>query len=218
LKLLVGRKGQASDCIIQQDCVVRPGGREARCRRCEARCGSRNEAAVIAPVESNPWSLLPWLVLNVRCLVVALVVVNAENVKRGEERDSCNLGIEESRRNAGHDHQRRQPMIIRKARAKHPSGNLGIVPLNRKGDRRGADNAKVESVVGVFPDVFARNHQVFAEGLLETGMELIAESRSQRSQLQVTPGGDTMAAITGSPHPVLAIIRFSLNGVSIIRA
>src|SRR5580704_11207170 len=37
-------------------------------------------------------------------------------------------------------------------------------------------------------------------------------------RLQVTPGGGTSVARNGLLHPVLAITKFSLNGVSIVRA
>src|SRR5260370_23086028 len=35
--------------------------------------------------------------------------------------------------------------------------------------------------MGVFPDVFAREHKIFPKGLLESGVELIAPSGAQRS-------------------------------------
>ena len=59
-------------------------------------------------------------------------------------------------------------------------GNFGIVPLDREGDRSIAEHAEVVAVVRVFPDVFAIEHDVLAEGLLKPGMEFIAKAGIQR--------------------------------------
>jgi hypothetical protein len=151
-------------------------------------------------------------------LVKLLVVVNAEHIECRKESNSRDLRVVEAGRNTRHHDQSRQSMIFRDSCSKHPSGNLRIVPFNWKGDRRSADNPEVESVVGVLPNVLRINNQVFTESLLKTGVEFVAESWSQCPKLQVTPGGETIAAMTGSPQPVLAITKFSLNGVSMIRA
>ena len=57
------------------------------------------------------------------------------------------------------------------------AGNLGVVPVDGEGDGSVAEHAEVECVVGVLPDVFAAEDEVFAEGLLEAGMEFVADSR-----------------------------------------
>ena len=69
-------------------------------------------------------------------------------------------------------------MLARKANP----GNLRVVPLDGKGDRRVAQHAEVVGVVRVLPDVFAVDDQVSAEGLLQAGMEFVAIAGSQRRQ------------------------------------
>ena len=59
------------------------------------------------------------------------------------------------------------------------AGNLGVMPVDGEGDGRVAQHAEVEGVVRVLPDVFAAEDHVFAEGLLQAGMKLVAEARAQ---------------------------------------
>ena len=54
------------------------------------------------------------------------------------------------------------------------------MPFHGKSDRRVAEDAEVISVVRVFPDVFGIDNQVFAESLLQPGVEFIAPGRLQR--------------------------------------
>ena len=61
------------------------------------------------------------------------------------------------------------------------AGNLGVMPVDGEGDGRVAQHAEVEGVVGVLPDVLAADHDMLAEGLLQAGMELVAEAGLQRS-------------------------------------
>ena len=93
--------------------------------------------------------------------------------------DAANLRIEEACRDAGHDDERRQPMVIRDVRADRIAGNFRIIPRDRKGDRSGAQNAEIVAVVRVLPDVLAIDNQVFPEGLLQAGMKLIAKTGRQ---------------------------------------
>ena len=55
------------------------------------------------------------------------------------------------------------------------------MPIDRKEDWRVAKDAEIEGVVGVLPNVIAADHEVLAEGLLQAGMELIAEAGLQCS-------------------------------------
>ena len=157
-------------------------------------------------------------------LVENLVVVDAEHLaavaKPGRGANSADLRLEEARRHVRHHDERRQAMEVRHAAADGKAGDLGAGPLDRKGDRRVAQHAEVVGLVRVLPDVFAVHHQVPSEGLLETGVELIAPARAQRRgasrrELIVL----AMSALTtGSLHPTLDSTRFSLNGVSSVRA
>ena len=65
--------------------------------------------------------------------------------------------------------------------AQREAGDLGVVPVDREGDRRVAEHAEVEGVVRVLPDVVAADDEVLAEGLLQAGVELVAEAGLERS-------------------------------------
>src|SRR5580693_1143546 len=80
--------------------------------------GTGHQAAVIPPVEADPRSVLPGLVLDVSGLVKLFVVVDAEHLVDARRRaDSTNLRGEETRRHAGHDDERRQAVEVRHAAA-----------------------------------------------------------------------------------------------------
>ena len=70
-------------------------------------------------------------------------------------------------------------MDIGHADAAGVSGNLGVMPLDREGDGGRSENAEVITVVGVLPDVFARENQVASEGLLKAGVKFISPSRRE---------------------------------------
>ena len=91
------------------------------------------------------------------------------------------------------------------------------MPLDGKRDRSVAENAEVVAVVRVFPDVLAIEHEVLAEGLLEAGMEFIAKARTQRSE-RVGRAEREADSRPGLAQPMLESTRFSLNGVSRVRA
>ena len=110
-------------------------------------------------------------------------------------------------------------MEVRNAGSNCVSGNLGIVPLDREHDGRAADNAEIEGVVRVFPDVFGIHNEVSAERLLQTNMKFVTVAWVDRSQRQAQRrAAATRVARNGMLHPVLAMTRFSLNGVSMVRA
>src|SRR6266542_2121700 len=71
-------------------------------------------------------------------------------------------------------------MEVRHAHAARKSRYLGSLPCNRKGNRSVAEDAEVVAVMRVFPDVFAKEHEIFPKGLLESGVELITPSGAQR--------------------------------------
>ena len=56
------------------------------------------------------------------------------------------------------------------------AGDLGVVPVDGEGDGGVAEDGEVEGVVGVLPDVVAGEDEVLAEGLLQAGVELVAEA------------------------------------------
>ena len=56
------------------------------------------------------------------------------------------------------------------------------MPVDREEDWCIAKDAEIECVVRVFPNVIAADYEVCAEGLLQAGMELIAEAGLQCSR------------------------------------
>src|SRR6202041_1294138 len=74
------------------------------------------------------------------------------------------------------------------------------MPIDGKGNWSIAQNAEVERVVGVLPDIFAAEDDIFSESLLQPGVEFVAKARLQRS---LPPGG---AREQGSQHFVGATL------------
>ena len=92
------------------------------------------------------------------------------------------LRRKEARCHRRHDHERADVVVVGDIRAQGEAGDLGVVPVDGKGDRRIAEHAEVEGIVGVFPDVVAAKHKILARCLLEAGMKLVAETGLKRSR------------------------------------
>src|SRR5437016_2314910 len=131
-----------------------------RQRSRKVRNRSGHQTAVITPVEAHPRSALPGLILQVSRRVELLVVVDAEHGSTLPNRypEAPNLRREIARRDAGHHHQRRKSVEIRHAGADCVSGNLRIMPIDRKGNRRIAQHAEVVRVVCVLPQILGIHH------------------------------------------------------------
>ena len=158
------------------------------------------------------------LVLHVRRLVEPLIVIDAERQSRLADRGpgSGNLRRKEASGNRRHHDERRDVMEVRHIGAQREARDLRVVPVDREGDRSIAQNAEVERVMRVLPDVFAAEHHIFSESLLQAGMELVAKAGLQRALhagVQESRGDNTSLA-----QPWLESTRFSLNGVSSVRA
>ena len=148
---------------------------------------ARNQPAVIPPIESYPWfkeMVSGHLVLNMRGLVEPFVMVDAERVSPLPHRRAGARGLrrKEARRHRRHHHKRTEVMKIWHIRAQRKTGNLRVVPVDRKRDGGIAQYAKVKGVVGVLPNVVTTEYKVLAGCLLETGVELVAETRLKRSR------------------------------------
>src|SRR5580704_7136948 len=74
-------------------------------------------------------------------------------------------------------------MVVWHAHADRVSGDLVSLPFDRKGERSGAHDTEVEAVVRVLPDVLGVHDDIFLEGLLDSGVEFIAEAGINRSQV-----------------------------------
>ena len=120
--------------------------------RCKIRHRAGNEAAVIPPVEANPWTTLPRLILQMRSLIELLVVIDAEHRATLSDRDAktAHLRRKIACSHAGHHNERRQAVKVRHTCADREPGNFGIVPNNGKRDRRVAQHTEFECIVRVF--------------------------------------------------------------------
>src|ERR1019366_1493263 len=71
-------------------------------------------------------------------------------------------------------------MQVRYAQATRFSRNLGVVPLDREGERSVAEYSEIVAIVGVLRDPLSRKDQVVPESLLDAHVEFIAKTRTQR--------------------------------------
>ncbi len=89
-----------------------------------------------------------------------------------------------------------------------------------------AEDIEVVTVVGVLPDILPVEHEILAERLFQASVELITKAWCQRcergrdaGETAQKPWATVMIALTtGLAHPVPERIRFSLNGLSMVRA
>ena len=148
-----------------------------------ARHRTGDEARVIAPVEASPQAVGPSAivgerVLEMRGLVELFVVIDTEGIaalSRGCS-GACRLRREEPGGDRGHDGIGAEAVKIGDLDVEGVARNLRVVPVDGEGDGRIAEDAEVEGVVGVLPDVLAAEDSVFAQGLLQTGVKLVAEA------------------------------------------
>jgi hypothetical protein len=121
--------------------------------------------------------------LDVGSLVELLVVVDAEGIAALSDGCACTCGLlwEEAGSHRRHHDEGGDVVEVGDFSPQVEAGYLRVVPVDGKEDRRVAEDAEVERVVGVLPDVVAGDDEVLAEGLLETNMELVAEARLKRS-------------------------------------
>src|SRR5258708_16128894 len=148
-------------------------------RSCRVRCEwnrTGDQSAIVPPVEPDPRSVFPGLVLQVRRLVKLFVVVDAEGRSALPYGSSKTDGLwrEEPRGHARHHYQRRESVELRHTHANCIARDLRIVPSNRKKDRRGPEDTEIVAGVRVLPDVVPADHGKAAERLLQAGMEVIA--------------------------------------------
>jgi hypothetical protein len=111
-------------------------------------------------------------------------MVDAEDaVAHRDDWYSRDLRQEEARSHPGHRYQRGEAVEIRNADADRVSGDLVPLPLDREGEGSGAHHTEVEPSVCVLPNILGVYNQIFFEGLLDAGMEFIAKTGINRSQV-----------------------------------
>jgi hypothetical protein len=103
-----------------------------------------DEATVIAPVEAGPRTSFERLILQVRGLVEFFVVVDAEDAAALADghTESADLRRKVTCSDARHYDERAEAMPVGHAGAQQESRNFGIVPVDRKRDRRVAEHLK----------------------------------------------------------------------------
>ena len=123
------------------------------------------------------------LILHVRRLVEPFIMIDAEGQSGLPDRGpgSGNLRRKEASGHRGHHDKRRDVMKVRHIGAQREARDLCIVPIDGKGDGSIAQNAEVECIMRVLPDVFAAEDDIFSESLLQSGVEFVAKTRLQRA-------------------------------------
>ena len=104
------------------------------------------------------------------------VVIDAEHALGWRGRDSADGRREEARGDVGQHDKRAQAVVVGKASTNGEAGDLGITPFDGEVDGAGAEYVEVVGVVRVLPEILAAQDEVLAEGLLQAGVELIAEA------------------------------------------
>jgi len=67
-------------------------------------------------------------------------------------------------------------MVVGDFGIKRIARNLGVMPVDGEEDGGISQDGEVEAIVGVLPKVLAADHHILADGLLESGMKLVAET------------------------------------------
>ena len=62
------------------------------------------------------------------------------------------------------------------------------MPVDREEDWSITQNAEIERIMGVLPDVLAAEHRPLSKGLLQAGMEFVAVTRRQRARYTWSAG------------------------------
>src|SRR5262249_57271415 len=103
-------------------------------------------------------------------------MINAKDAAgcQGSRARASQLRREKSCRHTGEDGLRRKSVKVGHADSTGEARDFRPLPFDGKCDRRIAQDAEVESIMGVLPNVFAGEDQIFSDGLLQAGMELVA--------------------------------------------
>src|ERR1700687_5085279 len=102
----------------------------------------------------------------------------------------------------------------------HPariSWNLRARPFDRESDGSRAQHAEIVGIMGVLPDVFAREHHVSPERLFNSCVKLIAPARRKRGYVRRRAGKkwiqDRIAATLVGKYQVLGEGRLENPGI-----
>ena len=87
---------------------------------------------------------------------------------------------EEARRHGREDDLGGEVVDLGDVEAAVEAGDLGVVPADGEGNRRGAEDGEVVGVMRVLPDVVGGEDGVARERLLEAGVKVVAEAGAVR--------------------------------------
>ena len=93
----------------------------------------------------------------------------------------------------------------RKRNAQTAAADIGLLPLNRKGERRVQNHVKVVVAFGIFPEIRTADDDIFSKSLLKPYIVLISRCRSE----WMVPVAATLLARPPLPTE-LERMRFSL--------
>jgi len=138
-----------------------------------ARRWAGDQAAVVAPIESDPWPPLSDLILKMGGRIEKLVVVDAEYATRAEAGGRCadpaHLRAVETGGDAGHHYERGEAVEVGHAGADGNNRGFWSWPTRSEYVNGSvAQHAEVISLVRVLPDIFPADDQIAPEGLLES--------------------------------------------------
>src|ERR1035437_10175427 len=181
-----------------------------------------DKAAIVTPVEAEPRTLFPGLILQVGRLVEMLVVIDAEHSTsgRGPGANAADLRSVEAGRNTRHDDEGGEAVEVGHAGANRISGDFGAGPFDGIKDGRCAEDAEIVSLMRIFPDVLAVDHQKASKGLGEAGMELIAMAGAQRHVGHTWPGGGRLKRVdhrivTSDAGQYQVLVEGTLHGAGV---
>src|SRR5260370_683980 len=139
---------------------------------------ARDLTTLIPPRDSVPRKVRLGLVLQMRRLLKRLVVVDAEGSGAGGigivEENAADLRPEEARTRMPEHRIGRYTVCLRDSHLDAEAVNLGLLPLDREGERCVQHDVEVVVAIGVLPEVLAVHDQGLAEALLEAGVVLAA--------------------------------------------
>src|SRR5579871_3659524 len=144
---------------------------------------SSHQSALIPPRKPIPGSVRLWLILQMCRLLEGLIVIDPEGSRarssRVVEQNAADLRPEEPRTSMPKHSIGGYAVYLRNRCLHSEAIDLRFRPLNRKRQRRIEQNIEVEITIGVLPEVFAIDDQVFANALLKSGVVLAAACRPQ---------------------------------------
>ena len=170
LELLVG--GQAAAGQIHR----------ARWHRA-TRNRTRDQAAVVSPVEPDPRPAFPGLILQVGCLVELLIVVDAENsipAADGAAPAPPTCGVKNRAATLEKTMSAENPWMFGTLTRPANPGILELCHSIGKVIGVAPENAEVVGVVRVLPDVLTREDQIPPERLLQARRGIRCASRAER--------------------------------------